>query len=57
MEEGTNFDRLKRKCSSTSLGDAVSRAARGLVDADLSGGVIAQRVARPQKRPVEATAD
>lgn len=29
-----------------SLSDAISRAARGLVDADLGGGLIKQRVAR-----------
>jgi len=29
-----------------SLSDAIARAARGLVDADLGGGVIKQRVAR-----------
>ena len=29
-----------------SLGDAIERAGRGLVDADLGGGVIKQRVAR-----------
>jgi hypothetical protein len=30
-----------------SLVDAVDRAARGLVDADLGGGLIKQRIARP----------
>lgn len=31
------------------LADAVARAERGLVDADLGGGLIKQRVARPGK--------
>ena len=31
------------------LCDAVERAGRGLVDADLSGGVIKQRIARPSQ--------
>ena len=30
-----------------SLGEAIARAERGLVDADLGGGLIKQRVARP----------
>lgn len=30
-----------------SLGEAIERAERGLVDADLGGGLIKQRVARP----------
>ena len=30
-----------------SLKEAIARAARGLVDADLGGGIIKQRVARP----------
>jgi hypothetical protein len=32
--------------SDESLGEAIERAARGLVDADLGGGLIKQRVAR-----------
>jgi hypothetical protein len=32
--------------SDESLGEAIARAARGLVDADLGGGLIKQRVAR-----------
>ena len=32
-----------------SLGEAIQRAARGLVDADLGGGLIKQRVARKGK--------
>lgn len=35
------------KISDTSLADAVARAERGLLDADLGGGIIKQRVARP----------
>lgn len=31
------------------LCDAISRAERGLIDADLGGGVIKQRVARPRQ--------
>lgn len=37
------------KISDTSLADAVARAERGLLDADLGGGIIKQRVARPGK--------
>ncbi|MDO8380265.1 type II toxin-antitoxin system RelE/ParE family toxin [Phenylobacterium sp.] len=37
----------KEKISDQALCDAVSRAERGLVDADLGGGLIKQRVARP----------
>jgi hypothetical protein len=42
----TRFARRER-ISDASLGEAVRRAERGLVDADLGGGVIKQRVARP----------
>ena len=31
------------------LADAIARAERGLIDADLGGGLIKQRVARPSK--------
>jgi hypothetical protein len=43
------FERFARRerISDSSLCDAVQRAERGLVDADLGGGVIKQRVARP----------
>jgi hypothetical protein len=37
----------RERISDASLCEAVRRAARGLVDADLGGGVIKQRVARP----------
>jgi hypothetical protein len=37
----------RERISDASLRDAVRRAERGLVDADLGGGVIKQRVARP----------
>jgi hypothetical protein len=37
----------RERISDATLGDAVRRAERGLVDADLGGGVIKQRVARP----------
>ena len=37
------------KISDASLADAVARAERGLLDADLGGGIIKQRVARPGK--------
>lgn len=37
----------QEKITDTSLLDAISRAERGLIDADLGGGVIKQRVARP----------
>ena len=36
-----------RSHSRRSLGEAIERAERGLIDADLGGGVIKQRVARP----------
>ena len=43
------FERFarKQKIQDAALRDAVHRAERGLVDADLGGGVIKQRVARP----------
>jgi hypothetical protein len=43
------FSRFARRMSisDASLRDAVERAERGLVDADLGGSVIKQRVARP----------
>lgn len=37
----------KEKISADLLWEAVDRAERGLVDADLGGGVIKQRIARP----------
>lgn len=37
----------KEKIDDATLRDAVARADRGLVDADLGGGVVKQRVARP----------
>lgn len=39
----------RERISDANLGEAVRRAGRGLVDADLGGGVIKQRVARPGK--------
>jgi hypothetical protein len=42
----TRFARAER-ISDGSLSQAVKRAGQGLVDADLGGGVIKQRVARP----------
>jgi len=43
------FSRFARRegIDDAALGDAVGRAERGQVDADLGGGVIKQRVARP----------
>ena len=43
------FGRFARKenISAKVLWDAVNRAEKGLVDADLGGGVIKQRIARP----------
>ena len=45
------FGRFARRerISDRSLAEAVRRAERGLVDADLGGGVIKQRLARPGK--------
>lgn len=37
----------KRKISDEALWDAVDRAEKGLIDADLGGGVIKQRMGRP----------
>lgn len=37
----------RERISDSSLCEAVRRAERGLVDADLGGGVIKQRIARP----------
>jgi hypothetical protein len=44
-----HFSRFARReqISDASLREAVERAERGLVDSDLGGGVIKQRVARP----------
>jgi hypothetical protein len=39
--------------SDDSLVDAVERAVRGLIDADLGGQIIKQRVARPGQRAIE----
>ena len=39
----------KEKISDAALCDAVARAGRGQVDADLGGGVLKQRIARPGK--------
>ena len=43
------FGRFARKenISAEMLWDAVVRAEKGLIDADLGGGVIKQRIARP----------
>jgi hypothetical protein len=43
------FDRFTRKerIDAAAVREAVARAERGLVDADLGGGVVKQRVARP----------
>ncbi|MFT3756357.1 MAG: type II toxin-antitoxin system RelE/ParE family toxin [Pseudoxanthomonas sp.] len=43
------FERFARKqrITSEALLEAIDRAERGLIDADLGGGVIKQRVARP----------
>jgi hypothetical protein len=45
------FERFarKEKIGDSALRDAVQRADSGLIDADLGGGVIKQRVARPGK--------
>nr|WP_298057366.1 type II toxin-antitoxin system RelE/ParE family toxin [uncultured Halomonas sp.] len=43
------FERFARKqqIDDSALSEAIERAERGLIDADLGGGVIKQRVARP----------
>jgi len=45
------FARFARqeRISEASLREAIARAERGLIDADLGGGLIKQRVARPGK--------
>jgi len=45
------FSRFARKAGlgDPYLAEAVARAGRGLVDADLGGGVIKQRIARPSE--------
>ena len=45
------FARFARqeRIADTSLREAIARAERGLIDADLGGGLIKQRVARPGK--------
>ena len=45
-KEFARFTR-REKIADTVLCDAVARAERGIVDADLGGGLIKQRVARP----------
>jgi len=42
----TRFAR-RQKISNAALAEAVDRAGKGLVDADLGGGLIKQRIARP----------
>ena len=37
----------RERISDTSLKEAIERAERGIIDADLGGGLIKQRVARP----------
>src|SRR3546814_18742904 len=51
------FERFARKerLTDSGLRDAVQRAESGLVDADLGGGVIKQRVARPGKGDRKST--
>jgi len=44
----TRFARRER-IPESSLLDAIARAERGLIDADLGGGLIKQRVARPSE--------
>ena len=39
----------REKISDLALCEAVARAERGLIDADLGGGVIKQRIARPNR--------
>jgi hypothetical protein len=39
----------KERISDGALIDAVERAERGLIDADMGGGVIKQRLARPSE--------
>jgi hypothetical protein len=43
------FGRFQRKerIADAALRDAVDRVAKGLIDADLGGGIVKQRVARP----------
>ena len=40
---------VREKISDFALCEAVERAERGLIDADLGGGVIKQRIARPNR--------
>ena len=40
---------MREKISDFALCEAVERAERGLIDADLGGGVIKQRIARPNR--------
>lgn len=37
----------RQRIADASLGEAIERAERGIIDADLGGGLIKQRVARP----------
>lgn len=47
--ENAWFERFARKQNilDKAMAQAIERAAQGLIDADLGGGVIKQRVARP----------
>lgn len=49
MFKTKSFARFARseRISDASLSEAVRRAERGLIDADLGGGIVKQRVARP----------
>ena len=47
MTNGFAKFRKKERIAASALDDAVARAETGLVDADLGGGLIKQRVARP----------
>ena len=49
------FERFARKenISAEALWEAVERAELGQIDADLGGGVIKQRIARPRRRQVQ----
>nr|WP_210281816.1 type II toxin-antitoxin system RelE/ParE family toxin [Pseudochelatococcus contaminans] len=47
MTRGVERFARRQRIADASLGEAIERAERGIIDADLGGGLIKQRVARP----------
>lgn len=47
LTKGVERFARRQRIADASLGEAIERAERGIIDADLGGGLIKQRVARP----------